>query len=169
VLTTARDFRPAGRAALIEDPQRATVGLFEAADRRGVERLGTPGALAWNELDVVAGSDPTPFYSAVLDREVTLRPADDRSDYDLFTVAGDAVAGVLYLEDAWTEPMPAKWLTYFAVDDIDAAASRVQDLGGDIALRPVSNAYGRTAIVRDRAGTPFGLTKLAAPIRSTLA
>jgi predicted enzyme related to lactoylglutathione lyase len=168
ILTPIRDFRPAGRAALVEDPQRAAVGLFEAADRQGVERVSTPGALAWNELDVVVGTDPTPFYASVLGREAKLSPATGRSDYDVLTVGGDTVAGVHYLEDTWTEPMPAKWLTYFAVADVDGAVARLAELGGTVARGAATNAYGRTAIVRDRTGTPFGLTRLAAPIMREL-
>ena len=53
--------------------------------------------------------------------------------YQLFAVGGEAVGGMMTKTDG--EPAPF-WLYYFVVDEIDAAAARVTDRGGEVLRGP---------------------------------
>ena len=58
------------------------------------------------------------------------------------------------------EEAPAFWLTYFAVEDADAAVAKVQELGGSVTMPPMDLAgVGRLAVVADPHGAQFGLIK----------
>ena len=54
--------------------------------------------------------------------------------------------------------MPPAWVSYVAVEDADAAAARVRQLGGTVCAEPweVGEA-GRMAVVIDPAGAAFAL------------
>ncbi len=50
------------------------------------------------------------------------------------------------------------WIAYFGVDDVDAAAQRAQDLGGQVLLPPTEiPGFGRAAVLRDPQGAAFGV------------
>ena len=56
------------------------------------------------------------------------------------------------------EGTPPHWISYLAVDDIDARSAKVVSAGGEIKREPfeVPNV-GRIAIVQDASGAVFGL------------
>ncbi|MFI1224968.1 MULTISPECIES: VOC family protein [unclassified Streptomyces] len=53
-------------------------------------------------------------------------------------------------------PTAVSWTPYFAVADVDAAASRVRERGGTIAVGPIRLGPGRGAVAADREGAAFG-------------
>ena len=54
--------------------------------------------------------------------------------------------------------MPTQWLSYFAVDDVDAAAETTRAQGGHVHRAPWNvPGVGRIAIVADPAGAVAGL------------
>ena len=59
--------------------------------------------------------------------------------------------------------MPANWLTYFHLDDVDAGLERVRELGGEVMREPTDSPYGRFAPVRDPQGGVFSLIQSANP------
>ena len=74
--------------------------------------------------------------------------------YTLATAGGDMVAGLMQPDS----PMPEFWLVYVAVDNCDAAAAKVQALGGGLHRAPEDiPGTGRFAIVTDPQGVAFGL------------
>lgn len=88
------------------------------------------------------------------------------NDYNLFTVKdkdgqGQGVAGFMKLPpDAKAMGVPPCWMGYIAVDDVDAAAKRVQSLGGKI-HKPPQDIEGiiRFAVVADPGGAGFIIAK----------
>ncbi|MGW7054796.1 VOC family protein [Streptomyces sp. NPDC054887] len=73
------------------------------------------------------------------------------AELDGVPVAGvGALAGVLGVPSAWTP--------YFAVRNADAAAARIRERGGTVAVGPVSvETGGRGALAADRDGASFGV------------
>ena len=55
--------------------------------------------------------------------------------------------------------VPAHWMSYFTVDDVDAAAAKVKELGGNVCVPPTDIPVGRFAVVSDPAGATFSLFK----------
>lgn len=50
------------------------------------------------------------------------------------------------------------WIAYVAVDDVEAAAKKAQELGGRILLQPIDiPGFGRAAVLKDPQGAAFGI------------
>jgi hypothetical protein len=110
--------------------------------------------MCWAELSTPDGEGARGFYSSVLER-----PVEDMGvpgfDYATVQVGEDSVAGV------WGVPgEPARWTTYFAVDDADAALARTTAAGGTVVRQPADSPYGRFAIVADPFGAAFAVMRL---------
>ncbi len=50
---------------------------------------------------------------------------------------------------------PSMWVVYFAVEDCDASAERVTELGGQVFLPPMEMGPGRFAGASDPTGAMF--------------
>ncbi|MCX5192623.1 VOC family protein [Streptomyces sp. NBC_00249] len=76
--------------------------------------------------------------------------------FSLAVLDGVPVAGIGAL--AADLAVPVAWTPYFAVDDIDVAASRIRERSGTVAVGPVSfPTGGRAALVADLDGAVFGI------------
>ncbi len=82
-------------------------------------------------------------------------------DYTLFTVDGQGVAGLMPIpEDARKTGARPSWMGYIAVDDVDEAATRLQQKGGKV-HRPPTDVPGviRFSVVSDPQGAGFIIAK----------
>ena len=107
------------------------------------------GNFAWYELLTTDMTAAVSFYSGVLRWQV-----QDASTaefvYNLFNTAEAPVSGVMNLpEEARRMGATPRWVGYVAVDDIDAAAGRIERLGGTVHVAPTATNIGRIAIVAD--------------------
>jgi predicted enzyme related to lactoylglutathione lyase len=60
--------------------------------------------------------------------------------------------------------VPNSWLTYFAVDDLDASVAKVTELGGSVMMPSMEvEGVGRFAVVADNHGAVFAIIKMANP------
>jgi predicted enzyme related to lactoylglutathione lyase len=91
------------------------------------------------------------FWSGVLNTEL-----DDRSDAEGSGWQTHSDATSVGVHRRGTGPGDTVSLPYFAVDDLEAALTRVLELGGTV-IHPRS----RWAICRDSEGSPFGLALAA--------
>ena len=83
------------------------------------------------------------------------------STYLLYSVGEVAVAGAMALSPQMCEHgMRPAWTGYVAVQDVDAAATKIQSLGGAV-YRPAEDipGVGRFAVVGDPQGAAFNLFK----------
>lgn len=114
------------------------------------------GAVSW--LDAMAsGQDQLlQFYQPLLGWSGEAAP-DDPHRYAIQKVGGKATAAIGVLPPE--VPVPAvPWTGYFAVDDVDATAARIGQLGGALTMGPVDiGPLGRTAQGTDPGGATFGL------------
>ena len=69
------------------------------------------------------------------------------------------VAGVMQMTKEWAG-IPPHWMSYFAVENTDAAAAKVQALGGKVSVPPFDTPYGRIAVVNDPTGAVFSIIKM---------
>lgn len=160
-----RNYRDAGRAVAVEDPQGAVFGLFQAGPRPGLGVLNRPGSLCWTELDTPDVQGAREFYCGLFDYEVRDTDSATGGRYMILSVDGAPVAGVVALEAEWPTVLPARWLSYFAVADLEAATSRLIELGGTRALGPVISSYAEFNIVRDPFRDVFCLSRVTEPLR----
>ncbi|GAA3941002.1 VOC family protein [Actinomadura viridis] len=114
-----------------------------------------PGEAAWVELCTPDPEAAEEFYGALLGWSVRHERLGG-STYRMCTVGGRDVAGIS--DAALHGGRPRGWLTYFAVDDVGAAAREAVGLGGELVTAPrYLPAAGTGATVVDPYGAAFGL------------
>ena len=59
------------------------------------------------------------------------------------------------------EGVPNHWHVYFSVDDADATAAKVAELGGTILVPPFDTPVGRIGVAQDPQGAVFSFMKNA--------
>jgi uncharacterized protein len=97
---------------------------------------GFHGRFAWYELITTDVEAAKAFYTRVMGWGV-LNASLPGGAYTLFTAGNDLVGGLMHLpEDASKASATPSWLGYVGVDDVDAAADRVENLGGAVHVPP---------------------------------
>jgi predicted enzyme related to lactoylglutathione lyase len=80
--------------------------------------------------------------------------------YGLLERDGTSWAGVMAMDPAsYPAEVPPHWMIYFEVEDTDAAAAKVTDLGGSVTVPPMDTPPGRFAYVQDQHGASFAIIK----------
>ena len=151
VIYGPEDVFDSGRMMHIQDPTGAALNLWQPYNSIGAGIVNTIGAMCLNELwtpDVALAKD---FYHALLGWEY---------DFDgIFTRIfnrGRFNGGMLQLDDV--EPI---WLPHFHIADVDAAISRVKELGGAIEIDKHVDADGvKWSVLADPAGALFYILQL---------
>jgi predicted enzyme related to lactoylglutathione lyase len=89
----------------------------------------------------------------------------DMGDYIDFTMTPpgtkEAVAGVCHARGANAD-LPAQWLIYIAVEDLDQSLAACADLGGEILVPPRQMGEDRFGVIQDPAGAVCALYESAA-------
>jgi predicted enzyme related to lactoylglutathione lyase len=150
------DIMDAGRMAFVMDPGGAAVAFWQANQHIGATLVNERGTLSWNELIT---NDPSAikFYEQVLGMTTSTMDMGD-GEYTLFEVGGQQVGGSMQPQ---MEGMPNHWNVYFAVDDADATAAKVTELGGSVLAAPFDTPVGRIGVAADPQGATFSIIKLA--------
>jgi predicted enzyme related to lactoylglutathione lyase len=147
------DAGEAGRMAIGSDPAGAVFGIWQAAAHLGTAVAGVPGTPAWNELLTYETTGVAKFYETVFGWSVT---ASRR--YPQWSIDGADFGGMVTMDDKFPHEVPAHWLPYFAVEDVDTAAADTTDGGGTVLMEPTSPPDGpRIAVLRDPQGAMFGV------------
>lgn len=154
VLMPAMDVMDQGRMALILDPTGAAIGFWQPGAHRGAQVVNEHGALVWNELMTDDIDGARAFYASVLGWEEDTSQMDGGPVYTSFKVGGRDIAGMM--QKTPDMQFPNYWNVYFAVDDVDAAFTRVQELGGN-GMPPFDTPVGRMAVVFDPQGANFSI------------
>lgn len=119
----------------------------------------TFGRFVWHDLltDDVAAAEA--FYGELLgwEFERTTRPGG--GPYTLIlTASGQVVGGMLEVEDPADGEDYSRWLGYYAVPDVDAAARSMAQSGGEVIVAPREiGDLARAAAVQDADGAVVGL------------
>ncbi|MFF5446794.1 VOC family protein [Streptomyces sp. NPDC012888] len=151
-----------GTAAMAADPGGAVFGLWQPGTHHGFEASMEPGAYCWTEVYTRARDAVDTFYAQVFGY-VPQDQDDAGIEYRTWSPPGSkpgpetAVVGRSLITDAFPEYLPAHFLVYFAVADVDASAATVRRLGGRVTADPFDTPYGRIAVVTDDQGAAFAL------------
>ena len=151
-----------GWVAFLQDPTGAHLGLWQSGEFRGAERVGGPGSFCWNELVTPDLEAAQAFYGPLFDWTFTEHPESSEPYVVIHTGSAEAsteVGGMLQMTDDWGDA-PPHWAVYFAVEDADASANRLQALGGRVLHGPFDLSVGRMAAVADPQGATFNLIAL---------
>jgi predicted enzyme related to lactoylglutathione lyase len=137
---------------VIQDPQGAFFMLWQPNQHRGAQLVNAPGAFSWNELQTTDLEAARGFYSELFGWSVEPFP-DSPEPYFVIMNAGRSNGGISRAQG----PTPPNWLVYFGTGDIDAAISKVAELGGGTIAGPIEIPNARIAVVHDPQGAVFAL------------
>ncbi len=116
-----------------------------------------PGHVGWVDLTVDNAPEIRDFYRAVMGWEYREVQMDEGyADYSMTTMEGQDVTGICHARGP-NEGLPAQWLVYFTVADLDLALSEVRERGGALLRAPFEMEAGRYAVIRDPAGAVCAL------------
>jgi uncharacterized protein len=156
------DVFDAGRMAVFGDAVGAVISVWEPQTHSGAQVVNEPGSLSWNELAARDIDAAKRFYEAVFGWRGETNAYGDTS-YTEWKLDGRSVGGMIQMNEQWPAEIPAHWMVYFAVDDIDAAVAKAAELGGKVAVEPTDTPVGRFAVLNDPHGAVFSVIKLSHP------
>src|ERR1019366_80473 len=116
------------------------------------------GTIAWVDLTVPDAPAIRDFYQAVTGWSASEVPMGDYSDFSLAPGPDAApVAGICHARGVNAE-LPAQWLVYIIVADLDVSIARCLERGGEVLVGPKSlGGDNRYCVIRDPAGAVAAL------------
>lgn len=157
IVVGVRELGNIGKVAAIQDPQGAVIGLVRSKHGDPDDSVQDAlGSIVWNELLAADSPAAADFYSALAGYQI--QSVQRRGgEYIKLNQGLNERAGIL------TNPFPdypPTWLTYFAVSDPQAAATKAVALGGKIILAPSPHMRENSmAVISDPAGAVLILQK----------
>ncbi|MGW9029227.1 VOC family protein [Streptomyces sp. NPDC055722] len=151
VVAPPMDVFDAGRLAVFSDPEGAVFGVWQPREHRGFGVVDQPNSVCWFELMAREPEKAKDFYRAVLGWDGETHPFGP-SEYTEWELGGETFGGMKRMNEDFPSELPAHWTMYVAVEDCDAAAARVTELGGSVRVQPTTIPPGRFAVVSDPQG-----------------
>lgn len=156
-----QDIPNVGRFAAMLDPQGAEFLLFKGTQHQEPPPrlpMGTPGTVGWHELSANDGAAAWEFYAQIfpwkVDHEMDMGPM---GVYRIFNNNGGMQMGGMMTRDQSKAPAPF-WLFYIAVEDIDAAVTRIGEKSGQVCMGPHEVPGGSFIVIgTDVQGAMFAL------------
>lgn len=122
------------------------------------ENLGT---IAWLDLTVPNADQVRDFYVSVAGWKPEPVAMGDYNDYNMLSPEGTPVAGVCHARGV-NLGLPAQWMIYIMVADLDTSVTSCRNLGGKIIREPTKmGPMGRYAVISDPAGAVAALFEKA--------
>ncbi len=119
----------------------------------------THGTFSWVENSTTDQDGAKRFYTSVFGWDYDDRPVTDEVVYTMALVDGRTVGAISpQMQNERDMGVPPHWNNYVTVDEVDAAAARVKELGGTLHVEPFDvMEAGRMAPVSDPTGAVFYL------------
>ena len=152
----------AGSLAFLVDPVGAHFALWQPGEHHGAQRVNEHGALSWNELVTAEVERAEAFYGELLGWTFEAMPMPEM-DYTVIKNGERDNGGIMPMVGPQWEGVPPHWMTYFGVDDCDAAAAKAAATGGKVMVPPTDIPPGRFAVLQDPHGGTFTVIELDAP------
>lgn len=147
-----------GEFAVVTDPLGAALAAFKSARAYSVEETAAPrtGTFCWEELLTTDPKQMVKFYGEVLGWGFDAVDFGPLGLYHVLKNRGHAVAGIMQMPpDAKGKP---QWLSYVAVDDVDATTRQAEKLAATRVVPPTDiPEIGRFAVLGDPAGASIGI------------
>ena len=116
-----------------------------------------PGSIVWKDLTVENADVVRDFYAEVVGWKYEPCDMGGYDDYKAIPPGGgEAVAGVCHARGV-NANVPAQWLVYVTVEDIDSSIRRAVELGGHLVDGPRKVGKNRFCVLRDPAGAVIAL------------
>jgi uncharacterized protein len=119
-------------------------------------RTPRPGSIEWVDLTVTDAQAIRDFYAAVTGWSTSTVRMQDYSDFVMRADDGTDVAGICHARGGNAD-LPAQWLVYITVEDLDHIVGECLRLGGSLVVPPRSLGGGRFCVIKDPAGAVCAL------------
>ena len=113
---------------------------------------------SWLELNTHEPENAISFYAKTLGWEFESTLLPEGGSYWLARHQEQPVGGVFDLTDDDSQSIPAHWMTYMQVEDVEKAQEQALEAGGEV-LRPVLelSGIGKLSVIADSSGALIGL------------
>jgi predicted enzyme related to lactoylglutathione lyase len=159
VIVEPMDVLDVGSMAVFADTTGAIFSVWQPKLHIGANLVNEPGTLGWNELVSTDVDASITFYGGLFGWGAETH-GEGASAYTEWKLAGRSIGGLMAKPEMMPAEVPAYWGVYFIVDDADASAARVTELGGTVVMPPMDIEPGRFALVTDPQGAMFSVMKL---------
>jgi predicted enzyme related to lactoylglutathione lyase len=114
------------------------------------------GSFYWNELMTRDVEQAKKFYGGTVGWTFDAMPMPDGT-YWVAKMGDKPVAGIFPMSGPDFDDVPENWMSYLAVDDIDARLKKATAAGADIMREPFDvPGVGRIAIIEEPGGAVIG-------------
>jgi predicted enzyme related to lactoylglutathione lyase len=116
------------------------------------------GEFMWNEICTTDPEATKAFFTALIGWGTQPMAMPQGGTYTIWTVDDKPVGGLFPMDEEKAQHMPAGWMAYICVDDVDDCVDRVGGLGGRVLAGPFEvEGIGRIAMIADPTGSPVSI------------
>ena len=119
--------------------------------------MASHGHFHWNELLTKDVERAKKFYQQTIGWSFEKMPMQDGATYWVASIGGKPVGGLFPTDRPGFEQVPEAWMSYLAVDDVDARVKKATAAGAKL-MRPIFDVphVGRIAILTEPGGAGVG-------------
>jgi predicted enzyme related to lactoylglutathione lyase len=139
-------------------PSKRGAGKLEAsASVTMPPRPWSHGQFFWNELRTRDAERAMKFYAGTIGWSFDTSCTPDGFTYCVATMGGRPVAGLFPLTSPRFDGVPESWMSFLAVDDVDARAAKAVAAGAELVM-PIFDVpnVGHIAMLREPSGAGIG-------------
>jgi uncharacterized protein len=115
------------------------------------------GAFSWCELMTTDTTAAKAFYTRLFGWTIEERTMPEMT-YNVMSVGNKEFGGLMQMPPGIPAGVPPRWGVYVTVDDVDATAKLVVELGGEVMQPPVDiDASMRFALIKDPQGAMLSI------------
>jgi hypothetical protein len=120
------------------------------------KKLFEQGYFSWNELMTTDAGKAKKFYGELFGWQMEDIPMEGMT-YTIIKVKGEEIGGIMNTPPK-AAGVPPHWGAYVTVRDVDAAAKKVEALGGQIIVPPTDIPnVGRFSVIQDPQGAALSI------------
>jgi predicted enzyme related to lactoylglutathione lyase len=147
--------------------RRAKSGASKSISRKSAAKPPRPwvhGQFHWNELRTRDAERAKDFYASTVGWSFEASATPDGETYWVALQDGKPVAGLFPLASPRFDCVPESWMSFLAVDDVDARVAKAVKAGAELVMPIFDVAHvGRIAMLREPGGAGIGwITPVAA-------
>lgn len=157
-LAPAFDVADLGRMSVLQDPTGAVFCVWQAKKQDGLGVSGENNSFCWADLSTPDPAKAGKFYSGLLGWKLD-KGENDPSGY-LHIKNGEKYIGGIPPAEHRDPKVPAHWLIYFDVADVDSGTEKARKMGANVYMPPRKmQGVGTWSILADPQGAVFALFK----------
>jgi predicted enzyme related to lactoylglutathione lyase len=125
--------------------------------------IPAPGSICWRELATRDLTTAVDFYRQMFGWEIAQSKITPMA-YKEIHLNGQAMGGMMQIDENWPPDVPSHWQSYIAVANADETCEKIKTEGGTILHGPFDAPnVGRMAMCLDPAGASFAIIQFTEP------